>query len=79
MFGEAVAPVSALDDLFADEPRMLTVTRVAEVLGMSPKGVYKWIDEGTLPAYKVSGRWFVVRDELVQVLAGGSNQPPRSH
>lgn len=76
MFGKVVAPMSALKALFADEPRMLTVTRVAEVLGMSPKGVYKWIDEGTLPAYKVSGRWFVVRDELVQVLEDGSNQPP---
>lgn len=74
MFGKLVAPVTALDDLFADEPRMLSVGRVAEVLGMSPKGVYKWIDEGTLPAYKVSGRWFVVRDELVQVLEDGSNQ-----
>lgn len=54
---------------------MLSVSRVADVLGMSAKGVYKWIDEGTLPAYKVSGRWFVVRDELVKTLAEGSNQP----
>lgn len=76
MFGKVGDAMSALEDLFADEPRMLSVSRVAEVLGMSPKGVYKWIDEGMLPAYKVSGRWFVVRDELVQVLAAGSNQPP---
>lgn len=75
MFGSGVCAMSALDDLFADEPRMLSVSRVAEVLGMSPKGVYKWIEEGTLPAYKVSGRWFVVRDELVQTLSEGSNQP----
>ncbi len=76
MFGNGVVfAMSALDDLFADEPRMLSVSRVADVLGMSAKGVYKWIDEGTLPAYKVSGRWFVVRDELVKTLAEGSNQP----
>lgn len=74
MFGKLVAPVTGLDELFADEPRMLSVGRIAELLGMSPKGVYKWIDDGTLPAYKVSGRWFVVRDELVQVLRDGSNQ-----
>lgn len=74
MFGK-VAAVSALDDLFADEPRMLSVGRVAEVLGMSPKGVYKWIDDGSLPAYKVSGRWFIVRDELISTLEQGSNKP----
>lgn len=74
MFGKVVA-VSALDDLFADEPRMLSVGRVAEVLGMSPKGVYKWIDDGSLPAYKVSGRWFIVRDELISTLEQGSNKP----
>lgn len=74
MFGKVVA-VSALDDLFADEPRMLSVGRVAEVLGMSPKGVYKWIDDGSLPAYKVSGRWFIVRDELISTLEEGSNKP----
>lgn len=74
MFGK-VAAVSALDDLFADEPRMLSVGRVAEVLGMSPKGVYKWIDDGSLPAYKVSGRWFIVRDELISTLEKGSNKP----
>lgn len=66
--------MSALSDLFADEPRMLSVGRVAEVLGMSPKGVYKWIEDGSLPAYKVSGRWFIVRDELVNTLQEGSNQ-----
>lgn len=76
MFGAMGLAMSALDDLFAGEPRMLSVSRVADVLGMSPKGVYKWIEEGTLPAYKVSGRWFIVRDELVTTLAQGSNQPP---
>lgn len=65
--------MSALEDLFADEPRMLGVGRVAEVLGMSPKGVYKWIEEGSLPAYKVSGRWFIVREELITTLQRGSN------
>lgn len=72
MFGK-VAAMSALEDLFADEPRMLSVGRVAEVLGMSPKGVYKWIEEGSLPAYKVSGRWFIVREELITTLQKGSN------
>lgn len=73
MLGKVWA-MSALDDLFADEPRMLSVSRVAEVLGMSAKGVYKWIEDGSLPAYKVSGRWFIVRDELVSTLEEGSNQ-----
>ena len=72
MFGK-VAAMSALEDLFADEPRMLSVGRVAEVLGLSPKGVYKWIEEGSLPAYKVSGRWFIVREELITTLQRGSN------
>lgn len=66
--------MSALRELFADEPRMLSVTRVADVLGMTKGGVYKWIEEGSLPAYKVSGRWFIVRDELVETLEEGSNR-----
>lgn len=73
MLGKVLA-MSALDDLFAEEPRMLSVSRVAEVLGMSAKGVYKWIEDGSLPAYKVSGRWFIVRDELVNTLEEGSNK-----
>lgn len=67
--------VSALHELFADEPRMLTVTRVADVLGMTKGGVYKWIEDGSIPAYKISGRWFIVRDELISTLEQGSNKP----
>lgn len=47
----------------------------ADLLGMSVKGVYKWIEDGTVPAYKLGGKWFLVRDELLDALRKGASQP----
>ena len=67
--------MSRLDDLFAGKPEMLNVAAVADLLGMSVKGVYKWIEDGTVPAYKLGGKWFLVRDELPDALRKGASQP----
>ena len=64
---------SRLDEVFAELPTTLTVQQVADVLGMHNKGVYRWIREGIIPAYKLGASWFIVRDELKDALAQGSN------
>ena len=64
---------SHLDSLFEGLPPKLDATQVAELLGMTTKGVYKWINEGTIPAYKLGGSWMVLRDELRDTIAAGSN------
>lgn len=65
---------SRLDELFAGLPPQLDVSQVAELLGMTTKGIYRWINSGTIPAYKVGSTWFVLRDELRDTMAAGSNQ-----
>lgn len=62
-----------LDELFQGLPLQLDVHAVAEVLGTSTKGVYKWLQTGVIPAYKVGSTWIVLRDELKDTLAMSRN------
>lgn len=62
-----------LDALFADLPERLKVKQVADLLGISTQGVYKWVENGTIPAYKLGGIWFILRDELKEAMREGSN------
>lgn len=64
---------SRLDELFDDLPKKLDVPQVADLLGMTKKGVYQWIHQGTIPAYKLGASWIILRDELRDAIASGSN------
>ncbi|MCL5097121.1 MAG: PTS sugar transporter subunit IIA [Candidatus Omnitrophica bacterium] len=44
----------------------LTVRDVAELLKVSEKSIYRWINEGNLPAYRVSGQYRFNRAELLE-------------
>jgi PTS system nitrogen regulatory IIA component len=44
----------------------LTVKDVAEMLNVSEKSVYRWITDGNLPAYRVSGQYRFNRAELLE-------------
>lgn len=68
-----MAEREALAALFAGKPQTLSVSDVAQMLDMSTKGVYRWIREGVIPAYKVGATWFVLRDELHEKMREGSN------
>lgn len=68
---------SRLDELFDGLPKKLDVPQVAELLGMTKKGVYQWIHSGTVPAYKLAGTWIILRDELRDAIASGSNLTQR--
>ena len=74
---------SRLDELFDGLPKRLGVQEVAELLDMTTQGVYKWIHSGTIPAYKLGATWIILRDELRDAIAGGSNLthqlPPSLH
>lgn len=74
-----VHPVtSGLDALFAGRKDTLSVPEVADMLGMTKPGVYKWLHEGVIPGYKVGSTWFILRDELKETLRAGANlrRPP---
>lgn len=69
---------SRLDELFGDLPLRLDIAQVAELFGMSTQGVYKWVNTGVVPAYKIGDRWVILRDELRDTLAEGSNVASRT-
>ena len=62
--------MSHLDDLFAGYPANLTVAQVSEVLGIGRATTYKWLNEGTIPAYRIGSSWVILRDEVKDVIAG---------
>lgn len=69
-----------LDELFEGLPARLDVPTVANLLDMTPKGVYRWIHTGVIPAYKLGSSWIILRDELRDTLAAGANErlPPET-
>lgn len=69
---------SRLDELFDDLPARLDVPTVAEVLGMTKKGVYGLLHSGVIPGYKLGSNWIILRDELRDTLAAGANTRNRS-
>lgn len=67
-----------LDALFEGQPSTLSVSEVAELLGMTKQGVYYWLRSGVIPGYKLATTWFIVRDELKETLRQGSNASKKS-
>ena len=69
---------SRLDELFDGLPKRLRIHDVAQLLDMTDQGVQKWVRTGVIPAYKVGSTWLILRDELRDTLAAGSNllNPP---
>lgn len=66
--------VSDLDALFAPYPEKLSIDEAATVLGISKKTAYKYLSDGTIPAYKFGNSWIILRDDLKGKLMDGSNQ-----
>lgn len=64
---------SGLDALFDGRKETLTVPEVAEMLGVTKPGVYKWLKDGVIPGYKLGSTWFILRDELKEALEAGAN------
>lgn len=67
--------MSHLDDLFEDFPEHLSVQQVSDVLGIKRATTYKWLNDGTIPAYRVGSAWVILRDEVKDAIASGRNMP----
>lgn len=65
-----------LDDFFRDVPDQLGVKDVATLLGVSTQGVYTWLNDGILPGYRIGKTWFILREDLKELMRAGSNRPP---
>lgn len=66
--------MSNLEALFAPYPDKLSIEQAASVLGVSKKTAYKYLADGTIPAYKFGSSWIILRDDLKAKLMDGSNQ-----
>lgn len=66
----------ALEALFEDYGTWLTVPQVAESLGVSEHGVYKWLREGVVPGYQIGRSWRVLRSELIATVRSSRTGEP---
>lgn len=55
---------SAVDALLEDQPRMLNLAQVGELLSASATTVRRLVESGVLPAMRLSRQWRVARDDL---------------
>ena len=67
--------MTRLDDLFAPYSEYLSVNDLCKVLGIGRATAYKWLNDGTIPAYRVRGVWKILRDDVKDFVAMGSNLP----
>jgi len=55
------------------QERWCTVEETARMLGRSAPGVRLLIKRGVLPALKIGGRTYILREYLEKILAGETN------
>lgn len=67
--------MTRLDDLFAPYPKHLDIDQLCGVLDISRVTAYKWLKSGKVPAFVVEGRWKILRDDVKDLVAKGSNLP----
>lgn len=53
-----------LDDLFEGYPALLSVAKLAEVLGVTQKTAYDYLQSADVPSYRIGNRWLILRDEV---------------
>lgn len=59
------------------ENEILTVSEVSAYLRLSRTTVWRWCNEGKLPAFKIGRGWRVRRQDVEQILhASPESEPP---
>lgn len=61
--------MNRLEEIFAAYPSTLSIEQLAEVLGVEPVTVYRWLRKGALPGYKIGNTWVIYRDEVRDFMA----------
>ena len=56
--------------------RLMTVREVAKLLRLSPKTLYKLVDQKSIPAIKVGSQWRFERDQIKAWLTNQGSQTP---
>jgi len=55
--------------------KMITISELAELLGVTDRTVYQWANNGEIPAYKVGNSWRFVEEEVAEWLKKKRNIP----
>src|SRR5512133_3365990 len=48
---------------------MISVKEAANILGVTTKTVYHWIDQGRLPSHRLGNQYYLERNEVTSLLA----------
>jgi len=54
---------------------MITISQLAEILGVTDRTVYQWANNGEIPAYKVGNSWRFIEEEVAEWLKRKRNMP----
>jgi excisionase family DNA binding protein len=66
------------DDASDGTPAIFNADECARELGVHPQTFRRYARQHILPAYKIGGRWFMSRDDLLRTKLGIINgRPPR--
>lgn len=68
------SPEPIVDDPLADCEDQLGMPELMELFGKTKQTIRKWLVDGQIPGYQISGRWTVRKSELRETLASTSNQ-----
>ncbi len=44
--------------------QVMTVKEIAEYMGVHPMTIYKYVQEGKIPAFKIGASWRIRRDSI---------------
>jgi len=48
----------------AKTKQVMTVKEIAEYLGVHPMTIYKYVQDGKIPAFKIGASWRIRRDSI---------------
>lgn len=68
-----------LEKFFEDCPARMDAGDVARILGVTRQVVYKWLNKGVIPGYKLGDSWLILRDELRDSMRETSNRNSQSN
>lgn len=63
-------------EMLARYPTHLSVSQLADVLGVTTKTAYDYLQSGELPAYRVCTKWVILRDEIRDFIIQSSIYTP---
>ena len=59
----------------ADDPDILTVKEICELLRLHPATVYKLVKQGKIPSFRIGSEWRFRKDVMMRWMAQRSTHP----